>query len=188
MPVSAVTESAALPPILGALDDKIELNRRMNETLEAMARAIFKDWFVDFGPTRAKMEGRAPYLAPDIWALFPDRFDDDGKPEGWPTPFARKYGSRVPAISLQEARRTGLRHSSIPALDLGKNSARPDWLETQQTLSVGVLHSKRNPGSAYWRPNDSPDTAIVVATGDFVIDSLRAPAGQLLVGYFHDLG
>jgi type I restriction enzyme S subunit len=59
------------------------LNRRMNETLEAMARAIFKDWFVDFGPTRAKMEGRAPYLAPDIWSLFPDRLDADGKPVGW---------------------------------------------------------------------------------------------------------
>lgn len=69
--------------MLGALDDKIELNRRMNETLEAMARAIFKDWFVDFGPTRAKIEGRAPYLAPDTWSLFPDRLDADGKPEGW---------------------------------------------------------------------------------------------------------
>ena len=66
-----------------ALVNKIELNRRMNETLEAMARALFKDWFVDFGPTRAKMEGRAPYLAADIWSLFPDRLDDDGKPEGW---------------------------------------------------------------------------------------------------------
>jgi type I restriction enzyme S subunit len=69
--------------ILAAVDDKIELNRGMNETLEAMARAIFKVWFVDFGPTRAKIEGRAPYLAPDIWSLFPDRMDDDGKPEGW---------------------------------------------------------------------------------------------------------
>ncbi|WP_269798775.1 restriction endonuclease subunit S [Aquidulcibacter paucihalophilus] len=69
--------------LLGSLDDKIELNRQMNETLETMARAIFKDWFVDFGPTRAKMEGRAPYLASDIWSLFPDRLDDEGKPEGW---------------------------------------------------------------------------------------------------------
>ena len=74
---------AALADFLAALDDKIDLNRRMNETLEAMARAIFKDWFVDFGPTRAKMEGRAPYLAPEIWALFPDRLDDERKPEGW---------------------------------------------------------------------------------------------------------
>ena len=69
--------------LLDALDEKIELNRRMNETLDAMARAIFKDWFVDFGPTRAKMEGREPYLAADIWSLFPDRLDDAGKPEGW---------------------------------------------------------------------------------------------------------
>ena len=83
VPAWPVERQRAVASILGALDDKIELNRRMNETLEAMARAIFKDWFVDFGPTRAKMEGRAPYLAPDIWALFPERLDDEGKPEGW---------------------------------------------------------------------------------------------------------
>ena len=65
------------------LDDKIEVNRRTNETLEAMARAIFKDWFVDFGPTRAKAEGRAPYLAPELWELFPDTLDDSDKPSGW---------------------------------------------------------------------------------------------------------
>ena len=63
--------------VLGSLDDLIETNRRTNETLEAMARAIFKDWFVDFGPVRAKAEGRAPYLAPEIWSLFPDALDDE---------------------------------------------------------------------------------------------------------------
>ncbi|MCI2078970.1 MAG: restriction endonuclease subunit S [Acetobacter peroxydans] len=69
--------------LLSSLDDKIDLNRRTNETLEAMARALFRDWFVDFGPTRAKMAGEAPYLAPELWELFPDRLDDEGKPEGW---------------------------------------------------------------------------------------------------------
>jgi type I restriction enzyme S subunit len=59
------------------------LNRRMNETLEAMARALFKSWFVDFDPVRAKAEGRARNLASDIWSLFPDRLDAEGKPEGW---------------------------------------------------------------------------------------------------------
>jgi type I restriction enzyme, S subunit len=83
VPAWPVNQQTAIASVLGALDDKIELNRRMNETLEAMARAIFKDWFVDFGPIRAKMEGRAPYLAPEIWSLFPDRLDDEGKPEGW---------------------------------------------------------------------------------------------------------
>ena len=69
--------------LASVFDIKIELNRRMNETLEAMARAIFKDWFVEFGPTRAKMEGRAPYLAPELWELFPDSLDEEGKPFGW---------------------------------------------------------------------------------------------------------
>lgn len=73
--------------VLGALDDKIALNARMNATLEAMARAVFEDWFVRFGPVRAKAEGRArPGLAPDLAALFPDRVTEtlDGEvPEGW---------------------------------------------------------------------------------------------------------
>ena len=69
--------------LLSSIDDKIDLNRRTNETLEAMARALFRDWFVDFGPTRAKMAGEAPYLAPELWELFPDGLDEEGKPEGW---------------------------------------------------------------------------------------------------------
>jgi len=84
VPEHTQTEQKAIAHILGSLDDKIELNRRMNETLEAMARAIFKDWFVDFGPTRAKIEGRAPYLPEPIWSLFPDAIDpQSGLPVGW---------------------------------------------------------------------------------------------------------
>ena len=73
----------AIGRLLGSLDDKIVLNRQMNETLEAISRAIFKDWFVDFGPTLAKMDGSKSYLAPNLWSLFPDRLGDDGSPEGW---------------------------------------------------------------------------------------------------------
>jgi type I restriction enzyme S subunit len=81
--------------VLAALDDKIELNRRMNETLEGMAQAIFKDWFVDFGPTRRKLAGITDPVAvmggltPDaarateLAALFPDALGDDGLPVGW---------------------------------------------------------------------------------------------------------
>lgn len=75
----------AIVDLITPLDDKIELNRRMNETLEAQARALFRDWFVDFGPVKAKMAGSAPYLAPDLWSLFPDRLDDRGVPAGWET-------------------------------------------------------------------------------------------------------
>ena len=90
--------------IILALDDKIELNRRMNETLEAMARALFKDWFVDFGPTRAKAESRDPYLAPEIWDQFSDKLDEDGKPEGWEDGKVEDYlelayGKSLPARS-----------------------------------------------------------------------------------------
>jgi type I restriction enzyme S subunit len=74
----------------------------MNETLEAMARAIFRDWFVDFGPTRARMEGRAPYLAPEIWSLFPDRLDADGKPEGWRMGCASEFIEFNPSESLKK--------------------------------------------------------------------------------------
>ncbi len=83
LPVPPLSEQRAIAHILGTLDDRIELNRRRNQTLEAMARALFKDWFVDFGPVRARMEGCEPYLPRDLWDLFPDRLDDEGKPEEW---------------------------------------------------------------------------------------------------------
>ena len=76
---------AALVELLEGIEHKIELNRKMNATLESVARALFRDWFVDFGPTRAKMKGCAPYLSPDLWSFFPDCLDDEGKPEGWET-------------------------------------------------------------------------------------------------------
>ena len=79
-------EQHAIAHILGTLDDKIELNRRMNEALEAMARALFKSWFVNFDPVRAKMEGRDTGLPQHIAGLFPDRLVDSelGEiPEGW---------------------------------------------------------------------------------------------------------
>ncbi len=69
--------------VLSALDDKIDLNRRMNVTLEAQARALFRNWFVDFGPVKAKLAGGTPYLAPDLWSLFPDRLGDGDVPEEW---------------------------------------------------------------------------------------------------------
>lgn len=82
-----LVEQRWIAHILGTLDDKIELNRQMNETLEAIARAIFKSWFVDFDPVRAKMEGRMPAGMDAATAtLFPSAFQDSplGKiPEGW---------------------------------------------------------------------------------------------------------
>jgi len=82
-----VAEQRAIAHILGSLDDKIELNRRMNATLEESARALFKSWFVDFDPVRAKMEGRQPEgIDSETAALFPDRLVESALgliPEGW---------------------------------------------------------------------------------------------------------
>ncbi len=92
VPIPPLPEQRAIAHILGTLDDKIELNRRMSETLEAMARALFKAWFVDFEPVRAKMEGRwqrgqsLPGLPAHLYDLFPDRLVESelGEiPEGW---------------------------------------------------------------------------------------------------------
>ena len=86
IPLPSLQEQHYLAHILGTLDDKIELNRKMNETLEAMARALFKSWFIDFDPVRAKAEGHDPGLPADIAALFPDSFQDSDLgeiPKGW---------------------------------------------------------------------------------------------------------
>ncbi|WP_071192629.1 restriction endonuclease subunit S [Trichormus sp. NMC-1] len=85
--IPPLSEQKAIAHILGTLDDKIELNRQMNEILEAMARAIFKSWFVDFDPVRAKMEGRQPAgMDAATAALFPDEFEETSLgliPKGW---------------------------------------------------------------------------------------------------------
>ena len=86
VPIPPLPEQRAIAHILGTLDDKIELNRRMNETLEAIAQALFKSWFIDFDPVHAKAEGRDTGLPPEVAALFPESFEDSelGQiPRGW---------------------------------------------------------------------------------------------------------
>lgn len=101
--------------VLGKLDDKIELNRRMNRTLEKMAAAIFKSWFIDFDPTRAKAEGRHPNLPAEIADLFPDTFEDSDLgpiPKGWTTGELGDVieildSKRIPLSSAERAKRKG---------------------------------------------------------------------------------
>jgi len=84
LPLAPFAEQRAIASILSALDDKIELNRRMSATLEDMARSLYRSWFVDFDPVHAKSEGLQPaFMDETTAALFPDRFGDDGLPEGW---------------------------------------------------------------------------------------------------------
>ena len=110
-----LAEQEAIAHVLGTLDDKIELNGRINERLEEMARAHFKSWFVDFDPVRAKMEGRwrrgesLPSLPTDLYDLFPDRLvlSELGEiPEGWEV---RALGD------VAKQRRSGVRPEEIDA-------------------------------------------------------------------------
>ena len=110
-----VGEQRAIAHILGTLDDKIELNRRINETLEAMARALFKSWFVDFDPVRAKAEGRDPGLPKPIADLFPDRLVDSELgdiPEGWEVKPVGDHmvnfdSKRIPVSGADRSKRQG---------------------------------------------------------------------------------
>ena len=136
--------------VIFSLLNKIDLNRRMNETLETLARAIFKDWFVDFGPTKAKMERREAYLSADMWLLFPDRLDDEGKPFGWSTTKLACLAHLNRDIVQPTAQANELfDHHSIPAYDSGKSSVRELGRVILSNKNVipahSVLLSKLNP-------------------------------------------
>jgi type I restriction enzyme, S subunit len=140
VPIPPLPEQRAIAATLGALDDKIELNRKMNATLEAMARALFRDWFVDFGPTCAKMEARAPYLSPDLWYLFPDRLDDDGRPEGWVVSTigdeVRVVGGSTPSTKEPDLWDGGINWATPKDLS---TLAAPVLLETSRTITASGL-------------------------------------------------
>jgi len=155
----STAERYQIGEILGSLDDKIELNHNMNETLEAQSHALFRDWFVDFGPVKAKMAGDDPYLAPELWSLFPDRLDNNGSPDGWSICQVRDvmglaYGKSLPARNRN--------HGSVPVYGSGgiggyHNAA----LINGPTVMVG---RKGTVGSLYWEngPSFPIDTVFYV--------------------------
>jgi len=99
------SQQQAISHILGTLDDKIELNRKTNETLEAMAKALFKSWFVDYDPVRAKAEGRPTGLPAEISDLFPDSFEDSelGEiPSGWEVKELDEVAHFLNGLALQK--------------------------------------------------------------------------------------
>lgn len=176
-------EQERIAALLGALDDKIELNRRMNETLEAMARAIFEDWFVTFGPTRAKLEGRPPYLAPDLWPLFPNRLEAGGKPEGWAlcplSVVARLERETVSPASCPDEL---FDHYSIPAFDAGRSPVREigvGILSNKMLVSPGtILLSKLNPEIPRVWLIDADPTVRSICSTEFLVLSPTVAGGR----------
>jgi type I restriction enzyme S subunit len=105
IPLPPIQEQKAIAHILGTLDDKIELNRKTNVTLEAMAKALFKSWFVDFDPVRAKAEGRPTGLPAEISDLFPDSFEDSDLgeiPRGWKVKSLDEVAHFLNGLALQK--------------------------------------------------------------------------------------
>jgi len=139
-----LAEQRAIAHILGTLDDKIELNRRMSETLEAMARALFKSWFVDFEPVRAKAEGRETGLPRPLADLFPSRLIDSelgAIPEGWRIKpigeLAEVVGGSTPKTERPEYWDGGTHHWVTPK-DLSGLS-KPVLLDTERRVTDAGL-------------------------------------------------
>ena len=193
--VPTLPEQRAIAHILGTLDDKIELNRRMSETLEAMARALFKSWFVDFDPVRAKLEGRDTGLPRDIADLFPDRLVDSEMgaiPEGWEVfRLDRLADHHTKSTSPLRSPEEEYEHFSIPAYDAGQRPSIElgETIRSNKTVVRGdaVLLSKLNPRiPRVWMPADSKERPQVCST-EFLVFTPRPPANRsLLFALFAD--
>ncbi len=159
----SMPEQISIAGILGSLDDKIELNRRMNETLEAMAQAIFRDWFVDFGPTRRKLDGATDPLtimgglvqdaerAQALADLFPAAFGDDGLPDGWRLgtlgDLAVSAGATVdPTLISADTPYIGLEHMPRKSIALSEWASASKVSSTKAKFDAGqILFGKLRP-------------------------------------------
>ncbi len=185
-----IHDQRSIARILGTLDDKIELNQRMSETLEAMARALFTSWFVDFDPVRAKAEGCDPGLPSAIADLFPDTLiehPDMGEiPDGW------EVGSLGDLVDLlrdqvnpQGSPKVMFRHFSIPAFDQGQwpKSEIGENIKSQKSRvrPGSVLLSKLNPEIERVWLVDVADGDRAVCSTEFLVLLSRLPVGRLFV-------
>jgi len=150
--VPPLPEQRAIAHILGTLDDKVELNQRMNETLEAMAQALFKSWFVDFDPVRDKAQCRDPNMPRHFADLFPvsfDRTDLGNVPTGWSVTnlgevLVLEYGKALKA----EKREAGI----YPVF--GSNG-QVGWHAEKLADGPGIVVGRKgNPGTVTWVPTD----------------------------------
>lgn len=166
IPLPPLHTQHAIANILGSLDDKIEINRQMNETLEAMARAIFKSWFVDFDPVRAKTKGRDTGLPPEIAALFPDGFEEvDGQelPRGWGIATLGDYIEAVKGLSYKGE---GLCDDGIPLHNLN---------------SVLEGGGYKYPGIKFY--NGEYQERHIILPGDIIVTNTEQGFDFLLIGY-----
>ena len=175
-------EQRTVARTLGSIDDKIELNRRTSETLEAMARALFQSWFVDFDPVRAKADGEPEEsicarlrLTPELLALFPDSLEPSALgdvPAGWAIEGLNCLASLTsPSVSPGAFPDEVFEHFSIPAYDAWRAPVyeRGEAIKSNKyrVLPTAVLVSKLNPGTPrVWLPDVK--TARAVCSTEFM--------------------
>ena len=157
-----LAEQKAIAAVLGALDDKIELNRRMNSTLEAMARALFQSWFVDFDSVRAKLDGRQPPgLDPATAALFPESFDhadDMLRPTGWQLKSVYDCARYINGVAFRDVQFS----SDGAGLPVVKIAELKNGLSAQTKFTTHELAPKYKirDGEILFSWSGSPDTSI----------------------------
>ena len=156
-----IEEQKEIAHILGTLDDKIELNRKTNETLEAMAKALFKSWFVDFDPVRAKAEGRPTGLPAEISDLFPVSFEDSelGEiPSGWKV---MELGMVSTFLNGYAFKSVDWQDNGVPVVKIG--SVKPGFVDVEKVSFVSdeIASSKR-------RYRISPGDILIGMTGAYI--------------------
>lgn len=166
IPKRPLSEQRAVAHILGTLDDKIELNRRMNETLEEMARALFKSWFVDFDPVRAKTEGRDTGLPKPLADRFPDSFEGSelgAIPKGWRVAPLADCVDVVRGLSYKGS---GLSQDGVPMHNLN---------------SIYEGGGYKYDGLKYYKGEYKPHH--VVRSADVIVANTEQGHHRLLIGY-----
>lgn len=183
IPWPPADDRRAIVGVLGALDDKIELNRRISDTLEDLARALFRSWFVDFDPVHAKAEGRPSGLPSDLDQLFPDSFEPSELgdiPAGWQ---AARLGTIVEQHRHSEnpfdSPSTLFDHYSIPAYDAAQTPKEESGENIKsakfRVLPGTILLSRLNPEiERVWLSDVAPGDRAVCST-EFMVLEPRQP-------------
>ena len=133
-----ISEQEEIASFLGSVDDKIELNQKMNKTLEEIAKTLFKSWFIDFDPVRAKAEGRPTGLSKEISDLFPDSFEDSelGEiPKGWEVKQLDEIADFLNGLALQKYPESE-EHPKYPVLKIAQ--LREGSTNDQDVFSSGI--------------------------------------------------
>ncbi|MBT2131005.1 restriction endonuclease subunit S [Aliiroseovarius lamellibrachiae] len=171
-----IEEQLEIAAILGALDDKIEVNRKTAATLEELAQALYRSWFVDFDPVHAKAAGRTPaHMDAATAALFPDSFGENGLPEGWEQSTVSAVCEHVKqTVKPMDQPDQPFHHFSLPAFDTGRVPVLENGKDIKSNKlfvpNNAILFSRLNPSiSRVWWAQTDEEAAIPASSTEFYV-------------------